>query len=57
MIYGLRASHSFSHNIHLQVTDSNLQEKNMCVNLPIGIYKHAYKLPQKYQYTHDLLLN
>ena len=48
MIYGLRASHTVSHNIHLQVTDSKLQTKNMCAELPIYIYKYTYELPQKY---------
>ena len=34
-----------SHNIHLQVTESNLQTKNMCPELPIYIYRYAHELP------------
>ena len=37
MIYGLRASHSVSHNIHLQVTDSKLQIKNICKSENIDV--------------------
>ena len=45
MIYGLRASHSVSHNIHRQVTYSKLKTKNMCGELPIYILKYADELP------------
>ena len=44
MIYGLRALHSASHNIHLQVIESNLQTKNMCAESTIYTYKYAYEL-------------
>ena len=45
MIYGLRACHSAFHNIHLQEIDSSIQTKHMWAELPIYIYRYAYKLP------------